>query len=350
MEAMLAAVRGGRDAASKAKECTDKAGESAQVVLSLIRLPPNPEKLTSAVGPDALQNLMCRVGDVLQEMASAVGEAAERAMSTAVAVEAMHQQAKIVREFAASACKKDEAVVSSSESSDDEDDEVKEMRKAAKEAEAKRREEEAAKAAKEAEEQGDPEANLGAAAKQRLANARMLRKLSAEVRESQEKLRQLVTAAPQLLPGVSVNQKEELFEQLAELLAAAEQPISKRWFERQQRGADGAGAAATTDADVDVEVAAWASFVCVQLEFVFHASDASSLPVPSSLGARILRQAVLVDAELTGSMLRTQLVQRVMLFAPGASAAAGFRAQHPRMGELGERLEKAVGMLCKQAV
>jgi len=241
-------------------------------------------------------------------------------------------------------------VVSSSESSDDEDDEVKEMRKAAKEAEAKRREEEAAKAAKEAEEQGDPEANLGAAAKQRLANARMLRKLSAEVRESQEKLRQLVTAAPQLLPGVSVNQKEELFEQLAELLAAAEQPISKRWFERQQRGADGAGAAATTDADVDVEVAAWASFVCVQLEFVFHASDASSLPVPSSLGARILRQAVLVDAELTGSMLRTQLVQRVMLFAPGASAAAGFRAQHPRMGELGERLEKAVGMLCKQAV
>jgi hypothetical protein len=37
------------------------------------------------------------------------------------------------------------------------------------------------------------------------------------VRESQEKLRQLVTAAPQLLPGVSVNQKEELFEQLAEV-------------------------------------------------------------------------------------------------------------------------------------
>ena len=42
MEAILTGVREGRDAAVKAKECNDKAAEGAQVVLSLIRLPPDP--------------------------------------------------------------------------------------------------------------------------------------------------------------------------------------------------------------------------------------------------------------------------------------------------------------------
>ena len=307
MEAILSSVREGRDVSVKAKECTDKAGEGAQVVLSLIRLPPNPEKLTSAVGADALLHLMSRVADVLSEMASCVGEAAERAMSTAVSVEAMHRQAKLVTEMAAKAGSKDDQVMSSSESesSDDDDEDLKEAKRAAKEAEAKRREEAAAKAAKEQEEQGDPEAHLGAGAKQRLANVRMLRKLSAEVRESQEKLRQLVSAAPQLMPGVSIGQKEEIFQQLAELLAAAEQPIARRWYESTPRSAGDAptgrreaagwAAAAAEEAEAaadEEEAQKWVDFVCGQLEFVLHAADASELPVPSSLGARLLRQAV----------------------------------------------------------
>lgn len=35
-----------------------------QIVLSLIRLPPNPERLTSAVGANAISSLMSRVADV----------------------------------------------------------------------------------------------------------------------------------------------------------------------------------------------------------------------------------------------------------------------------------------------
>lgn len=359
MESILASVREGRDAALKAKECTDKAGEGAQVVLSLIRLPPNPERLAGAVGADALQHLMNRVADVLDEMAHCVGEAAERAMSTAVSVEAMHRQARIVGEVAVAAARKEEAadVSSSDESSDDEDEDLKEARRAAKEAEAKRREEEAAKAAKESDEQQNPEDRLGAGAKTRLANVRMLRKLSAEVSESQAKLRQLVTAAPQLIPGVSVSQKEELFQQLAELLAVAEQPIARRWYEAASaddavptveagdpRAAEEAGRAA------DVEAQQWVIFVCEQLEFVFHAADTTALPVPASLGARLLRQAVLVDTELTASMLRSQLLNRVMLFAPERTrGGCGACEQRPQLTQLSSKLEAAVVALCKLA-
>ena len=135
-----------------------------------------------------------------------VGEAAELAMSTAVSVEAMHRQAKIVADLASNCSAKEQQEMSSSGSESDEDDEedeeLKAAKKAAKEAEAKRREEENERARREQEEQGDPEANLGPGAKLRLANVRMLRKLSAEVREGQEKLRQLVSAAPQLMPAV----------------------------------------------------------------------------------------------------------------------------------------------------
>ena len=173
MEAILSSVREGREAATKAKDCTDKAGEGAQVVLSLIRLPPNPDKLASAVGPTALHRLMCRVGEVLHEMATSVGEAAELAMSTAVSVEAMHRQAKIVADLASNCSAKEQQEMSSSGSDSDEDDEedeeLKAAKKAAKEAEAKRREEENERARKEQEEQGDPEANLGPGAKLRLA-------------------------------------------------------------------------------------------------------------------------------------------------------------------------------------
>ena len=81
------------------------------MVLSLIRLPPNPERLASAVGSDALGSLMLRVADVLQEMASCVGEAAERAMSVAVATEAMHRQSKVVSSLAEAAAARAQAEV-----------------------------------------------------------------------------------------------------------------------------------------------------------------------------------------------------------------------------------------------
>ena len=467
MEAILSAVREGRDAAAKAKECTDKASEGAQVVLSLIRLPPNAERLASAVGSEALAALMLRVAEVLAEMATCVGEAAERAMSTAVSVEAMHRQAGTVKQLAKAAADKAAARgeessegSSGSDSDDDEEDEevrrkTAEAKKKAAEEEARRREEEERKAAEEAENQTNPEANLGPKAKERLANARLLRKLSAEVREAQEKLRSLVSAAPQLMPGVTVAQKEDLFTQLAEVLAAAEQPIARRWYERKPKPGTAAATAAATAvaaataaataaappppcaaaaspakpvavgsdsededdpawwsvrrlreflssrqvstlglsekrefvaevrrvqkeegggkgappppppppavdpaeaaraAQADAEDAEWVRFVCRRLDFVFHAADPHSLPVPASLSARLLRQAVLVDAELTTQMLRSQLLHRVLLFAPEPlaapaatpAAAAEARPPRPRLDALTTRLDDALKKL-----
>ena len=56
----------------------------------------------------------------------------------------------------------------------------------------------------------------------------------------------------------------------------------------------------------------------------------------------------LVDAELTASMLKQQLLQRVMLFAPeSAGGGVGFRSQRPALAELSAKLETAVTALCR---
>jgi len=265
----------------------------------------------------------------------------------------------------------DESASSSSSSDSDDDDDVKkatqEAKKKAAEEEAQRKAEEEAKREKE-DEQQNPEAHLGPAAKQRLANVRLLRKLVSELRDSQAKLRELVSAVPTLLPGVTVAQKEAVFQQLAELLAAAEQPIAQRWYESGPRrdasnsraaapsfAADDADAATDTadaadaaDADASAALEQWAAFVAGQLQFLFHAADAATLPVPASLEARLLRQAALIDGELTAQMLRTQLLQRVLLFAPETAAGSGgytTRSQRPQLVELTSQLETAVGKL-----
>ena len=190
-----------------------------------------------------------------------------------------------------------------------------------------------------------------------------------ELREKQEKLRELVSAVPELLPGVTVSQKEATFQQLAELLAAAEQPIALRWYQAGKKasaaggaveGGEGsptaaAGAEAVADATVaggppDAALDEWVGFVTKQLRFLFHAADSSNLPVPSALEARLLRQASLIDGELTAQMLRAQLVQRVLLFAPEGERLAHDRLrmrppQRPQIVALTEKLEAAVKQL-----
>jgi hypothetical protein len=192
-----------------------------------------------------------------------------------------------------------------------------------------------------------------------------------ELREKQEKLRELVSAVPELLPGVTVTQKEATFQQLAELLAAAEQPIALRWYQAGKKAsaaggaveggegsptaAAGAGAEAVADATVaggppDAALDEWVGFVTKQLRFLFHAADSSNLPVPSALEARLLRQASLIDGELTAQMLRAQLVQRVLLFAPEGERLAHDRLrmrppQRPQIVALTEKLEAAVKQL-----
>ena len=64
MEDMVTVVRQGRCAVLAANVCTAKAADAAQIVLSLIRLPPNPDRLTSAVGASAISSLMARVAEV----------------------------------------------------------------------------------------------------------------------------------------------------------------------------------------------------------------------------------------------------------------------------------------------
>ena len=59
---------------------------------------------------------------------------------------------------------------------------------------------------------------------------------------------------------------------------------------------------------------------------------------------------VLVDTDLTANMLRQQLLQRVMLFAPECvGGGAGLRAQRPPLDKLSADLEAAVKALCSLA-
>lgn len=68
--------------------------------------------------------------------------------------------------------------------------------------------------------------------------------------------------------------------------------------------------------------------------------------MPDSLGARLLRQAALVDAELSVEMLREQLLQRVMLFAPEeAGGGAGCKPERPQLASLAKRFDEAVAAL-----
>ena len=146
---------------------------------------------------------------------------------------------------------------------------------------------------------------------------------------------------------------QELFQQLAELLATAERPIAQRWYEAgppPARRAGGEAVDAHEAAREATELAGWSEFVCAQLEFLFHAADVETLPVPASLGARLLRQAVLIDDELTAQMLRSQLLSRVMLFAPDSmGGTASLRGQSPLLAELQAKMDKAVGQLLRIA-
>ena len=147
----------------------------------------------------------------------------------------------------------------------------------------------------------EEEGGASAAVKRRLENARWLAKLSVELCASQEELKRLVGGAPQLIPAVSVAAKEEVFDLLGECLAAAEAPIARHWYENlggaQEGGADW------------VQLEAWESLVESELEFVFAAAEPSLLPAPSALGARLLRQAAMVDLD-PADTLRAQLFDR----------------------------------------
>ena len=123
----------------------------------------------------------------------------------------------------------------------------------------------------------------------------------------------------------------------------AEDPAVKA-AEAARREAD--AEARRREAAAEAEEAEWVGFVSRRLDFLFHAADPHSLPVPASLGARLLRQAVLVDAELATSMLRSQLLHRVMLFAPDAcGGASGLQPQRPRLDALTKRMDEAVKKL-----
>jgi len=102
-EALMAAVRQARCAVLASSVCASKSSDAAGLVMSLAQLPPAEEAMRSAAGAASLSSLMVRVAEVLADMSAAVGEAAEHAMSTAVAVAEMERQAAVVKELAAQA-------------------------------------------------------------------------------------------------------------------------------------------------------------------------------------------------------------------------------------------------------
>ena len=372
-EALMAAVRQARCAVLASSVCASKSSDAAGLVMSLAQLPPAEEAMRSAAGAASLSSLMVRVAEVLADMSAAVGEAAEHAMSTAVAVAEMERQAAVVKALAA------QAEVIDSDDDDDDDDEPPE-KDAAKEAAEKEAAAAKAKAEEEAAEKEGPP--LSAAAKRRVENARWLRKVSGELCESQAQIIRLVSATPQLLPRVSVPKKEGVFEQVAALLDAALRPIEREWYERGLRADSVTAAAALSEGGAggseggggegsdsgggsgggegggevggdgnsedgkggDVHVVAWVALVREHVEFLFHAAEPARLPVPSARAARVVRLAAFLDVELTGTLLRTQLLHKLQLFVPDRRAADP-DSGHAAVLELQQSIEAAIAKL-----
>ena len=197
LDGMMVAMRQGRCAMLSSAVCSSKASEAAELVLSLARLPYSGSALGSAVGGAQLGSLMRRVAEVLADIRAAVGEAAEHAMSTAVAVAEMKRKGELVKELSATAEEHEPAADGDGDGG-------------------------AAKEDGGGEAAAEEEGGASAAVKRRLENARWLAKLSVELCASQEELKRLVGGAPQLIPAVSVAAKEEVFDLLGECLAAAE--------------------------------------------------------------------------------------------------------------------------------
>jgi hypothetical protein len=230
MEAMTLALRQGRCSTLAASLCSAKAGEAASLILSLARLPPSGSRLTAAVGAPQLASLMVRVSEVLGDMAAAVADAADHAMATATAACDVARKAAGVRQIvqaAGGAAVHEEETHSPASESEDDDEHDTSAR------DARRRAEERAEAKAQAEAEAEAEdggaaaeaaravqravANASPAVQKRVSNARWLRKLAVEMHEMQTKMRTLCTASPQLIPGVGVGQKEELFQMLSEV-------------------------------------------------------------------------------------------------------------------------------------
>ena len=265
---------------------------------------------------------MSRVEDVLRDMAAAVSDTAEHAMATALAATDVARKSKALRalvaatEGAAAAGSEGE---SESEGGSESDTDAEEDRKG-------EGEERAAEAEAEAEEEAEKEAAVleslaqaSPAVLRRISNARSLRKLAGEIGEMQSKMRRLASSSPQLLQSVSVLEKEALFQQLAEVLRAAEAPVLRRWYREAGRGEEAEQAAE----ELEEHLAGWLCLARRRVAFLFHAADLRGLPVPSSLEARLLRQAALVDFELTAHLVRSLLLLRVPLFAPRAVSRPG---------------------------
>ena len=268
---------------------------------------------------------MSRVEDVLRDMAAAVSDTAEHAMATALAATDVARKSKALRalvaatEGAAAAGSEGE---SESEGGSESGTDAEEDRKG--EGEERAAEAEAAEA--EAEEEAEKEAAVleslaqaSPAVLRRISNARSLRKLAGEIGEMQSKMRRLASSSPQLLQSVSVLEKEALFQQLAEVLRAAEAPVLRRWYREAGRGEEAEQAAE----ELEEHLAGWLCLARRRVAFLFHAADLRGLPVPSSLEARLLRQAALVDFELTAHLVRSLLLLRVPLFAPRAVSRPG---------------------------
>ena len=378
-EALMAAVRQARCAVLASSVCASKSSDAAGLVMSLAQLPPAEEAMRSAAGAASLSSLMVRVAEVLADMSAAVGEAAEHAMSTAVAVAEMERQAAVVKALAA------QAEVIDSDDDDDDNDEPPE-KEAAKEAAEKEAAAAKAKAEEEAAEKEGPP--LSAAAKRRVENARWLRKVSGELCESQAQIIRLVSATPQLLPRVSVPKKEGVFEQVAALLDAALRPVEREWYERGLRAdcvtaaaaplgegdggggeggggeGDGSGGSSGSGGGGDGEgggesggdgrdeggkggdahVVAWVALVSEHVEFLFHAAEPARLPVPSARAARVVRLAAFLDVELTATLLRTQLLHKLQLFVPDRRAADP-DSGHAAVLELQQSIEAAIAKL-----
>lgn len=173
-----------------------------------------------------------------------------------------------------------------------------------------------------ASEEDQPESPL----ERHASNHRILLKLNLQVLELQSQMRLLLKERPELLPEVTVQQRDLAFALVAEILQQARRALSHAWHE-------------STDSDHDADgVPAWAASVEAALRFVLSASDWAGVARPS-FEARALRVAALIDAEALAEMLHREVIEHLRALNPEGSDAVSTR-------RVASRFSAAVDALC----
>jgi len=207
-------------------------------------------------------------------------------MSAAIALSEMHRQTvHLSQSSKTQSTQEEDSEESESESShsDQEDDE-------------KEKEPEASQDDKADTKEGP---KLTPHAMERMKRAQAVRNLAKDIYEMQIQIEEAVRLSPGLIPFVTIQEKENIFQLFSDVLSYARAPLEAAWRIQGSK-------ANTTERP-------WVEWVASTMDFVFHAAQPRLLPTPSSLEARLLREVAFIDSSLTIEILRDCLDKLTMM-------------------------------------